>query len=385
MISKLSVLSNMEFMAKIEALRAAARFDFDSDLFVEILASLIGKQHAIVTVSRDDYLDFVEKMILLIGSNIFGFGITSIICTPEMTTEEFVDQLLIACDPSIGGPGSFSPLPSSSLEKGAEYPLWNSTYKVDISKQENITQKSLSRGKSSIRGFARRLPNLAVIRNLDNSNNYVQAQLLEILRTKKLVSSDGFFITPTPFLVVSLLSNRNVHLQLFPYLLDHFSVSHNFAPANLDDTSIEDSRSVSLDILPAFKQQAILTAKDLETLSMMANNVSISSDVRRYIHDIIVHLRMHRAVRGGVSARASKDFETLIKSLCPLHGISFATPSLVVIATRKTYAHRIIIPPADDERSTMYGSDPEALKQMMSNWTPDLIIEDVLDSVPAPM
>lgn len=37
----------------------------------------------------------------------------------------------------------------------------------------------------------------------------------------------------------------------------------------------------------------------------------MSSEVRAYLHNIIVFMRLHRAVAGGVSALATRHFSTL--------------------------------------------------------------------------
>ncbi|KAJ8103949.1 hypothetical protein POJ06DRAFT_9852 [Lipomyces tetrasporus] len=366
----------MDLLSKITVLKETSGFDFDADLFVGLLASLVGKQHAIVTVDGDMYLDFAEKMILLIASNIFGFTTTSVVCAPETTSEEFANSMLIA---SEFAPGSFSPLPSQMHDNSAEYP-WHGI-RADTDQQRGmLTQQQ--RGLSS-RG--QKFPNLVVIRNLDQSSNYVQAQLLEILRTKKLVTSKGLFMTPPSFLVIPLLSKGNMRLHLFPYLLDHFFISHNYEPLNADESSAKPGKWTPLISLPPTTLQCLFSVKDIESLSSMANSVCISAEMKRYMHDVMVFLRMHRAIRGGISARASKDFELLIRCLCPLHGIGFATPSIVVIAARKTYSHRITLATAQDERSVLYGSEPEALSKFIQHWTPDLVLDDVLDTVPAPM
>jgi hypothetical protein len=40
-------------------------------------------------------------------------------------------------------------------------------------------------------------------------------------------------------------------------------------------------------------------------------DVKISSEVRAYLHNIIVFMRLHRAVAGGISAMATRHFNTL--------------------------------------------------------------------------
>jgi hypothetical protein len=51
----------------------------------------------------------------------------------------------------------------------------------------------------------------------------------------------------------------------------------------------------------------------IEAMREFAADVSISTEIRRYLLDIVVFLRMHRAVRGGMTAQATSDFELLVK------------------------------------------------------------------------
>ncbi|KAK9479966.1 hypothetical protein V1514DRAFT_350877 [Lipomyces japonicus] len=359
----------MDILSKIAYLKDNSGLDFDDDLFVGMLASLVGKQHAIVTVSSEEYLDYIEQMILLIGSNIFGFNTSSVVCSPEMSSREFANALLVSTKHVSG---SFSPLPSvntTSLPDPNYSELDNG-----LNKFQNLDQSSLN--------LTKKFPNLIVIRELDKSNNYVQARLLEILRSKKLVTSQGVVITSFPFLVIPLLVKTSAQVQLFPYLLDHFFISHNYEPSIPVD--IDESKKFNFPLSP-YSFQCLVSVKDIESISSIANNVIISAEIRRYMHDVIVHLRLHRAVGGGISARASKDMELFVKCLAPLHGINFATPILVSIATRKVYSHRLAIPLPEEERTMIYGSDLDAVKNFLQHWTADLVIDDVISSVAAPM
>jgi hypothetical protein len=51
----------------------------------------------------------------------------------------------------------------------------------------------------------------------------------------------------------------------------------------------------------------------IEAMREFAADVSISTEIRRYLLDIVVFLRMHRAVRGGATPQATNDFELLVK------------------------------------------------------------------------
>lgn len=51
--------------------------------------------------------------------------------------------------------------------------------------------------------------------------------------------------------------------------------------------------------------------QDLATFSSRMEEVKISSEVRAYLHNIVVFMRLHRAVAGGISALATRHFNTL--------------------------------------------------------------------------
>lgn len=56
------------------------------------------------------------------------------------------------------------------------------------------------------------------------------------------------------------------------------------------------------------------------------------------------------------------------------------TPPLVALAARKIYAHRIHITAPEKERSMQYGSDLEAVRQLLDGVTAEDVIEDILGS-----
>ena len=61
------------------------------------------------------------------------------------------------------------------------------------------------------------------------------------------------------------------------------------------------------------RQPELKLRKAIENLTQLANKAFVGADVKRYMADIVVFLRMHRAVAGGISAGASRYFEWLVK------------------------------------------------------------------------
>lgn len=96
---------------------------------------------------------------------------------------------------------------------------------------------------------------------------------------------------------------------------------------------------------------------------------------------------MHRAVAGGISPTASQHLDKLSKCLAPLHGLAYVTPSLVALAARKIYLHRIRIVQPEQERSMQWGSDLDAVSALLEGVGAEDVVEDVLGNagVEAPL
>lgn len=121
---------------------------------------------------------------------------------------------------------------------------------------------------------------------------------------------------------------------------------------------------------------------ELQTLTAQ---VRVAPDVLRYTHDIPAHLRLHRAVGGGVSAVATRQLGVLSRVLAVLNGLDFVTPALVGLAARKVYPHRIKITPLHKERSLQWGSDLAAVAKALDGVTAEHVVEEVLRTVEPPL
>lgn len=64
--------------------------------------------------------------------------------------------------------------------------------------------------------------------------------------------------------------------------------------------------------------------------------------------------------------------------LAPVHGIDYLTPSIVALAARKVFRHRIIVANPEDDRSLQYGSELGAVSHVLMDVTPDSILDGVL-------
>jgi hypothetical protein len=65
--------------------------------------------------------------------------------------------------------------------------------------------------------------------------------------------------------------------------------------------------------------------------------------------------------------------------------MDYVTPSLVALAAKKIYRHRIHIAPPEKERSMQYGSDLNTVQELLDGVTSETVIEAVLNSVECPL
>ena len=71
--------------------------------------------------------------------------------------------------------------------------------------------------------------------------------------------------------------------------------------------------------------------------------------------------------------------------LAPMHGLDYIPPSLIALAVRKVYRHRIVLARPENERSLQWGSDLKAIDELMAGITIDDVIEEVLQTVETPL
>lgn len=68
----------------------------------------------------------------------------------------------------------------------------------------------------------------------------------------------------------------------------------------------------------------------------------------------------------------------IYRLLAVIHGVDYLTPSIVALAAKKVFRHRIVVARPEDDRSLQYGSDLRAVAKVLEYATPDTILESVL-------
>ncbi|KAI8343262.1 hypothetical protein BC941DRAFT_410887 [Chlamydoabsidia padenii] len=167
-----------------------------------------------------------------------------------------------------------------------------------------------------------RLAQVLIVEQLDQANELVQAALLELIVTKEIRMTNVRYNTPKPyFLTISILPETGYHHTLSSALLDHFFISYHCKEDVFQQLSASSSSGSTPPFLnhqqddppPPCRRTTLLRSDEIKTLADQASKVHINIDITRYIRDIVVGVRTHPLVSGGLTARTSQDLVTVTK------------------------------------------------------------------------
>ncbi|MCJ1463514.1 hypothetical protein MMC07_002122 [Pseudocyphellaria aurata] len=351
-----------------------------TDLELALLLSLIAGEHCMIQTDEETP-DAIGEEIQLIASNVFGLSHAIVHCTSSTTLDEFSNGVLADRDFYHG--------PDATREDEA-----NQTSSLNLNTTSSRAYTAAPSIKSVGRHDDRPIASIVILKNLNLADEQIQIQALELLRTKRIFTRTALHSAPKSFLIVVLRSNSE--RPLVNHLNDHLFISHYHGPdegfANLEEGCgwIEDDQAsltsvVHRSVAQGSAQSPVFSYEDIRTLAALRDKVTVTAELTSYLHNIVTFLRVHRAVGGGITPRATRHFNLLVKCLAPLHRIDFVTPSLVSMAARKIYLHRIEITAPENERSMQYGSDLAAVTALLQDVTAEQIIEEVLVEVEAPL
>ncbi|KZF26619.1 hypothetical protein L228DRAFT_279793 [Xylona heveae TC161] len=353
-----------------------------SDLELAILLCLIAEQHCIIE-AQNDSLGALEVELRQVLWDTFGLTSVALSCSEDMTLEDFTNSVLIDDD----GPDLYSSDP------------FRSSYHSAIAGTKFRSIRRSSQLDTPMEN--KKLPNVIIAKDLDLAEPHIQIQVLELIRSKRIYTRTAVHSAPKSFLICSLMPyERPRRRRLLSHLNDQMFISHSHgledeAP-EWEETSDQHStdqaslssvvrKSHSSHMYEGKASTSTFSSEDINALKLPLRSLMITAEVKRYMQNIVTFLRQHRAVYGGVSARASKHLDLLVRCLATLHFQDFVTPSLVALAIRKIYPHRILIATPENERSMQWGSELDAVAALLDGVGPEDVIEDVLAAVDQPL
>ncbi|RMJ22318.1 hypothetical protein PHISP_06815 [Aspergillus sp. HF37] len=336
-----------------------------SGLEVALLLSLSAREHCLIETTEDAIHD-VARELALISSNTFNLSFAILDCSSDTSLDNFCKEVL---DSARGLPQS-TRLRTDSLS--------------NLSRLQTAQESDRLSGGNVV--------NVVLAKNFNHAPERIQLHALELVRSKKLVAQSATLNAPPDFLFVSLVARNSdqLHPRLNAHLNDHLFISHFHGPDDgytyleegggwLSDEKLSASSVLKKPDIQMEKKYPKVNSEALESFRQASKSVGVGADVARYIQDIVVFLRLSRGVAGTISSTANKHFQQFARLLSLLHGLDYLTPSIVALAARKVFRHRIIVARPEDDRSLQYGSDIKTVSMILGDVTPDSILDNVLE------
>ncbi|KAF9108555.1 hypothetical protein BGX27_008290 [Mortierella sp. AM989] len=182
---------------------------------------------------------------------------------------------------------------------------------------------------SGITYSGRRIAQAIILDGLENASQEVYAILLEMIVTKE-INDRNRYVLPD-LIIIAIFRSPNIPEKVPRQLLDYFAINGTY------QFSASQPR---IQPVPA-RRHALFRRTEWDELTKRMKVVTVSNDMMRYIRDVIVGVRTHEAVHGGLTARAALDLETIIKTLAAIFQTTFVTPDLLTIAAEKVFSHRL--------------------------------------------
>ncbi|KAI4723673.1 hypothetical protein E4T48_00131 [Aureobasidium sp. EXF-10727] len=366
----------------------AAKIQALGDLELAVLLCLVAQQHCIIS-TQNLLLDTLAHELQLtdqvkIATNVFGLSCALVNCSATTTLDDFKESILVdAPDASDDRLASSTHLSLPSFKP--------TTSRHTFFRNQSGTSNELDE---------RKIADIIIAKDLNMASSNLQTQALELMRTKRLFSHTAMHSTSKHFLFIALQASESKSKLGF-HLNDMFAISHQHTeddgfpnleeqefkepPQSDDAVSISSVVKHTLSNAEALSEPPSITPDDIQDLRTAVTSVRVSAEVAAYLHNIVIFMRLNRFVAGGISAYATRHFRAIVYALAPLHGLNYVPPSLVALAARKVYPHRLILATPNTERSMQWGSDFRAVDQVLKGVTVDDAIESVLSSVEAPL
>lgn len=220
--------------------------------------------------------------------------------------------------------------------------------------------------------------NLVLADEINRAPAKVQSALLEAMSERQVTVGGRTYTLPDPFLV---MATQNPIEHEGTYALPEAQLDRFLMRVQLDYPDAATERRV-LELARRREAMAEEAPVKLATLAELTAARRALSDVHvaEAVSDYIVHLidatrrpayysgRLADVIDFGASPRATLALERCARALAWLEGEDFVTPDQVRRLARRVLAHRLVL----------------SLSGQAEGWTPDAVVDHLLDSVAVP-
>jgi MoxR-like ATPase len=211
--------------------------------------------------------------------------------------------------------------------------------------------------------------NLVLADEINRATPRTQAALLEAMAERQVTVEGETKKLPRPFIV--LATQNPVELEgTFPLpeaQLDRFLMRLTVGYPTAEEEEQMLLRFERAD--PLGTLESVMPIEEMLPLRDVVRAVRVEESVRRYVVEIARATRTHESLELGASPRATLALYGAAQALAALRGRDFVIPDDIKYLTPFVLTHRVLISPQTRLRGR----------------TPEMIISEVVDSVPVPV
>ncbi|TAF08082.1 MAG: MoxR family ATPase [Nostocales cyanobacterium] len=288
---------------------------------------------------------------------------------------EMVDLLITAllADGHVlieGVPGVAKTLTAKVLARILDVPFSRIQFTPDLMPSD-VLGTSIFNLKTSDFEFRRGpiFANIVLIDEINRAPAKTQAALFEVMEERQITIDGNQYALTAPFLVIATqnpVESRGTY-PLPEAQMDRFAIQ--FSLGYISPEEEVNLLSDQIQQHPIDTIQSSVDLQDIITLKTLVKQIRISTELKRYLVDIVNATRIAEGVQLGASPRASITLMKIAQALALFDGYEFVTPEHIQELAVAVIAHRLVM-------------EPQA---RFSGKTAAGVVEDIVKSVPVPI
>ncbi|MDD5935069.1 MAG: MoxR family ATPase [Clostridiales bacterium] len=210
--------------------------------------------------------------------------------------------------------------------------------------------------------------NMFLADEINRTSSKTQSALLEVMEEGRVTVDAITREVPKPFVVIATQNPiGSAGTQMLPESqLDRFMVRLSMGyPDMQSEVEILKGRNTTN---PMDSVDSVITQEDLLILLQVVDQIFVHDAVYQYIAALVLKTREHDLLQLGVSPRGTLALTSMAKAYAFVCGRTYVIPDDVRIVFKDVVTHRLILKP----------------KARVNNVTVDMIIDQILQTVPAP-
>lgn len=123
----------------------------------------------------------------------------------------------------------------------------------------------------------------------------------------------------------------------------------------------------------------------LEAIRKSVRQVTITTEMKTYIYDLIVEVRYSRFIKGGIPTYIIADLTDFIRFKAFILEMTFVTPAIVKTCFKIVLPLRLHLIDPEDDPSLLYGSNPTLVQQLIRAIDANDVIDIAISNVRPPI